>query len=160
MDLLSPKPTTSDISEATASKFPAKTPVEAGTYEMVIQNEPFVLTSKAGNKYLQLMLTHTGDVKNAPAVYPNFNLNEIGQAQFSQLLLALGISAGDVAQAQWGTRSDEADEKGRQAGVIAINGDELQVAGRTVSVYLTNKEETFNGKTSIKNKVSRFIVAK
>lgn len=149
-----------NAAEAKKDTFAPSAPVEAGEYDMVIKTAPKVLTSKAGNAYLQLMLVHTGDLaKGTTAVYPSFNLNEIGNRQFSQLLLSLGISKADVAGAGWGIASDEADEKGRKPAVIAINGDTFSIEGRTVRVYLTKKESDYNGKTTVKNEVSRFVIS-
>lgn len=167
MQLFSPIPTAEEVAGATARTF-TSAPVEAGAYTMQIKTAPKVITSKKGNKYLQLMLTHTGDDhKGATAVYPSFNLNEIGQSQLVQLGLSLGLSTEDAASIQWGAMSDAVDEKGRQEGVIAVKGDALDITGRTLSVYLTKKEAKnidgsvkldAAGATQFKNEVARFIV--
>ena len=160
MNILSPKLSTQDVESATEKKF-TSAPVEAGEYDMVIKTAPKVLTSKAGNSYLQLMLTHTGETaKGATAVYPNFNANAVGSSQLAQLLLALGFSAEQVANegTGWGAISDEADDKGRRQGGIMVAGESIELEGRPVRVYLTKKDNEFNGRTTVRNEVARFII--
>jgi hypothetical protein len=155
MNILSPKLSTEDVQSATEKKF-TSAPVEAGEYDMVIKTAPKVLTSKAGNSYLQLMLTHTGEqAKGTTAVYPNFNANAVGSSQFAQLLLSLGFSPEQVADQAtgWGAISDEADDKGRRQGGIMVAGDQIDLEGRPVRVYLKKAENEYNGKT-IKNEVA------
>lgn len=161
MELFSPKATTEAVEAAAEPKgFAASQPVEAGEYSMTIKTAPKVIISKTGNPYLQLMLTHTGEAaKGTTAVFPNFNLNEVGDSQFRQMLLSLGLSVDETASAQWGAASDETDEKGRRQGVIAINGEPISIEGRTLNVYLTKKDSEYNGQTRTKNEVARFIIS-
>lgn len=156
-------PTTTEAVEATVAEVSAKrsfgpsAPVEAGEYTMKIQSEPLIKTSKAGNAYAQLMLVHT-EAKGATAVYPNFNGNEIGDSQFRQMLLALGLDVAQVASATIEPISDERNEKGDLQGAVKINGESITLAGRTLRVYLSNKDNTWNGQTTKRNEVARFII--
>lgn len=162
MNFISPKVTAENVAAATETNFAPRTVVEAGEYTMRIQSAPIVLTSKAGNQYLQLMLVHTNDEINGKAIYPNFNANEIGSKQLTQLLLALGFGASEVASdgTGWGIEdgAGAGPKDGSTIATIKVAGETVDLAGREVSVYLTKKLEEFNGKTTEKNSVARFII--
>lgn len=160
MNILSPKLSTQDVASATDPRF-TSSPVEAGEYDMVIKTAPKILTSKAGNSYMQLMLTHTGDnAKGTTAVFPNFNANDVGKSQLAQLLLSLGFSSVQVANegTGWGAISEEADDKGRRQGGIMVAGEQIELEGRNIRVYLTKKDNEYNGRTTVRNEVARFII--
>ena len=162
MNILTPKLNASDVAEAKSNNFPAKALVPAGEYELAIPANaaPRVTTSDKGTKTLSVMLVHTGEnARTAPAIYQTFNTSPVGQKQFTQFLLALGLSDEDVLEAAWGTEGDvQTDSRGKEfeAGIIAVRGDVLNLAGRSISAYVTI-EDGKNGYAD-RNKVSRFIV--
>ena len=162
MNFISPKVTEADIAAATERNFAPRVIVPAGDYDMRIQSAPIVLTSKAGNQYLQMMLTHTNDDLNGRAVYQSFNANEIGSRQLTQLLLSLGFDATSVASegTGWGVveGAGAGPKEGSLLATIKVNGETVDLAGREVSVYLKQTKSEFNGKITEKNEAARFII--
>jgi len=172
MSFITPEITAKDVEDVKKGKTFTKDAVPAGEYEMLVRFAPKVRTSRAGNPYLTLMLTHLNELsKGTLAVYPNINNNEIGQKQFIELLLALGFSTSEIVQpgTGWGAvEGAEADDKGRIPAEIRVGSDSVDLEGRTLNVYLTQKPrknyatgEVLVGEfgEELTNEVARFIVA-
>lgn len=157
-DFITPPITVDDLPKAVNF-----TPVPEGTYTVMVaeakggSGADFQMrTSAKGNRYLTLRLTHTGDYANRGSVWAQPIMFEGDSATYSSnfagLVSALGITEAIPQIAPTGEEIN-----GNAQVTLAVNGDVLDLVGRTLKVKLS--VETDDNGDPLRNRVASFIPA-
>ena len=117
------------------------TPVAPGIYSMKVA----ALTLEQGPKayYLNAKFSHTGEWANRGSVFDNVVVEGAAKFQWARFLAALGIRESVTIEGDVG-----------QAASFSINGDSIQLVGRTFDVRLEN------GNNPKYNDVASYLPAK